>query len=396
MVAMADPSLGLVMILKNESQNLGRSLAPVADLFDEVVVVDTGSADATAEICAGLGARVFDFTWQDDFAAARNYSIEMARSDWLFWLDGDNAVSREDVVALRRALPEKGPAVLWGLEQVESTGGRLWQKRCFANHPKARFRGRVHEQLVHPPGWPGLPTSLVIRHWGYDDPQKVRQKGEYYLGLLELMLKDQPEDFYARFQAARCLINLRRFDEALTALRRFANQKQAARKNPQLWAHGHFLLAQCLKRLGRRGDALKVLEDFNRETPGNALGLFHQGRLLYEMGDYPQAAFFLGESLQKKLDAPVVDLDPVATLFQASFFLAKSLVKLGRAKDALPHFACALNLMPQNTHARTEMAQALSDQGRVETAIRELKKVLAFRPQDRRAQAMLREMGVAA
>jgi tetratricopeptide (TPR) repeat protein len=390
---MADASLGLLMILKNEAQNLERSLAPVADLFDEVVVVDTGSSDATKEICVDLGARVFDFTWWDDFALARNYSIEMAQSDWLFWLDGDNAVSRADVASLRRALPENGPAVLWGLELVESTGGRLWQKRCFANHPEARFKGRVHEQLVHPPHWPGLATSVLIRHWGYDDPQKVRQKGEYYLGLLELMLDEDPEDFYARFQAARCLINLRRFEEALAGLCRFVDQKEARRKNPQLWAHGHFLLAQCLKRLGRRGAAFRVLENFTSRTKDNALGFFHLGRLAYETGDYKKASCCLEQSLKKDLEAPVVDLDPVATLFQARFFLAKSLVQLGRSQDALSHFARALELMPQNTHARTEMAQLLSEQGKIDLAQKELEKVLAFRPRDRRARAMLREMG---
>jgi predicted TPR repeat methyltransferase len=59
----------------------------------------------------------------------------------------------------------------------------------------------------------------------------------------------------------------------------------------------------------------------------------------------------------------------------------------------LSHFARALELMPQNTHARTEMAQLLSEQGKIDLAQKELEKVLAFRPRDRRARAMLREMG---
>jgi glycosyltransferase involved in cell wall biosynthesis len=52
---MPDASLGLIMILKDEEQNLERSLGPLASLFDEVVAVDTGSSDATVEICTRLG-----------------------------------------------------------------------------------------------------------------------------------------------------------------------------------------------------------------------------------------------------------------------------------------------------------------------------------------------------
>ncbi len=60
------------MIVRDEQENLPRCLGSVAGLFDEIVVVDTGSRDRTREIAREFGARVFDFVWVDDFAAARN------------------------------------------------------------------------------------------------------------------------------------------------------------------------------------------------------------------------------------------------------------------------------------------------------------------------------------
>jgi tetratricopeptide (TPR) repeat protein len=64
--------LSLAMIVKNEAATLGRCLASVRDLVDEIIVVDTGSSDNTKDIARRHGACVFDLPWPDSFAAARN------------------------------------------------------------------------------------------------------------------------------------------------------------------------------------------------------------------------------------------------------------------------------------------------------------------------------------
>ena len=60
-------------------------------LFDEIVVLDTGSKDRTIEIARSFGARVFDFVWVDDFAAARNAAWRVPRAITL-WLDADDLI----------------------------------------------------------------------------------------------------------------------------------------------------------------------------------------------------------------------------------------------------------------------------------------------------------------
>ena len=69
------PKVSLTMIVKNEEDNLSNCLASVGGVFDEIVIVDTGSTDRTKEIACEFGARVFDFPWIDDFAAARNAAL---------------------------------------------------------------------------------------------------------------------------------------------------------------------------------------------------------------------------------------------------------------------------------------------------------------------------------
>ena len=91
------------MIVKNEEANIPNCLASVAGLFDEIVVVDTGSTDRTREIAREFGARVFEFAWIDDFAAARNEALARATGDYAFWLDADDVVEpdqREKLEAL--------------------------------------------------------------------------------------------------------------------------------------------------------------------------------------------------------------------------------------------------------------------------------------------------------
>ena len=77
------------MITKNEGKLLANCLNSVKDLADEIIVVDTGSIDKTKDIALSFGAKIYDFTWRDDFAAARNESLKHAGGDWILVLDGD-------------------------------------------------------------------------------------------------------------------------------------------------------------------------------------------------------------------------------------------------------------------------------------------------------------------
>lgn len=90
-------TISLCMIVKNEEKVLKRCLDSVADLVEEIIVVDTGSEDRTKEIASSYPkAAVYDFTWTDDFSAARNYAFSKATQDYIYSADADEVLDEEN------------------------------------------------------------------------------------------------------------------------------------------------------------------------------------------------------------------------------------------------------------------------------------------------------------
>lgn len=88
--------LSLCMIVKNESIVLARCLDSIADLMDEIIIVDTGSTDNTKEIASKYTDKVYDFEWTHNFAAARNYAFSKATKDYIYTADADEVIDEEN------------------------------------------------------------------------------------------------------------------------------------------------------------------------------------------------------------------------------------------------------------------------------------------------------------
>lgn len=100
-------TISLCMIVKNEERILARCLDSVADLVDEVIIVDTGSTDATKEIALRYTDKIYDFVWTDDFSAARNFAFSRATREYIYSADADEVLSpenRERFRAMKEAL----------------------------------------------------------------------------------------------------------------------------------------------------------------------------------------------------------------------------------------------------------------------------------------------------
>lgn len=100
-------TVSLCMIVKNESLVLNRCLSSVADLVDEIVIVDTGSTDDTKTIAYAYTNKVYDYKWVGDFSAARNYAFSLCSCDYIYSADADEVLDEENRIkfkALKEAL----------------------------------------------------------------------------------------------------------------------------------------------------------------------------------------------------------------------------------------------------------------------------------------------------
>lgn len=145
-------TISLCMIVKNEEAVLARCLDCVADLVDEIVIVDTGSADKTKEIAARYTKHIYDFQWTDDFSAARNFAFSKATKDYIYSADADEVIDAENRERFR-ILKE---SVLPEIEIVQMMYGNQLQHGTVYNFDKEyrpklfkRQRSFVWEEAIH-------------------------------------------------------------------------------------------------------------------------------------------------------------------------------------------------------------------------------------------------------
>nr|WP_317399544.1 glycosyltransferase [uncultured Gemmiger sp.] len=154
-------SLSVCMIVRDEEPVIGRCLSAVAVFADEIIVLDTGSRDRTAEIARTYTDRVFSEPWQDDFAAARNASYRKARCDYVMWMDADDVVRPEQAQLLRRrmdALPDTVDGVLLPYAvhepgRAEVFDSYLLRDRILRRSLHPVWENAVHEAISLDPDW---------------------------------------------------------------------------------------------------------------------------------------------------------------------------------------------------------------------------------------------------
>lgn len=89
-------TISVCMIVKNEEAVLARCLDSLHGLYEELIIVDTGSVDRTKEIAGRYTDKVFDFSWTGSFSAARNFSFSKARCDYIYAADADEVIDEEN------------------------------------------------------------------------------------------------------------------------------------------------------------------------------------------------------------------------------------------------------------------------------------------------------------
>ena len=285
-------TISLCMIVKNEEKILSRCLDSVAELMDEIIVVDTGSTDRTKEIAARYTEQIYDFQWIDDFSAARNFAFSKASMEYIYSADADEVLSEENRERFRilkeNLLPE--------IELVQMKYGNQLQFSTVYNYdeeyrPKLFKRQRnfvwedpIHETVRLNPVI--YDSDIVITHMPEQNHakrdllnfQKQIQKGRVLSKRLhemyarELFLNGETEDF----QAAATF---------------FANLAAEEHSSPDEITEACCVVARAAR---LRGDILTFFQYTSKVIAGEGCSEIccEMGHLYEEQADYEEAAIW--------------------------------------------------------------------------------------------------------
>jgi tetratricopeptide (TPR) repeat protein len=211
--------LSLSMIVRNEAERLERCLASVADFVDEMVVLDTGSSDATVAIAERCGAVVHHLDWPGDFAPARNVALEHVRGDWVLVLDADEQLLAEARQPLRQlmAQPELLVVNLLRLERGSRQSPYSRVSRLFRRHPAIQWSRPYHAMiddsvlalLQREPHWRVADCDIpAIDHAGYrPELLQASDKAARLRRAMEADLERHPGNPYACAKLGSLLVS---------------------------------------------------------------------------------------------------------------------------------------------------------------------------------------------
>ncbi|MDR6724225.1 MULTISPECIES: glycosyltransferase family 2 protein [Paenibacillus] len=262
-------TISLCMIVKNEERTLARCLDSVSGIVDEIIIVDTGSSDRTMDVAAQYTDQVYTYEWQDDFAAARNYSFEQATQEYILWLDADDVLLPGDqakLQALKEQLPSDGETEAVVLNYTLAEGVKASplvtdrRNRLVKRSAGCRWHGRLHEQLSFPRS--GVMTAdIAVTH--------RREASNHSARNVRILRKWIAEEGVAQgrllfYYAGECY-DRKRYGAAVQGYEKLLQEPQGYRED-RLIACAR--LAECYERLGKPSYKLRaLLQSFQFDLP---------------------------------------------------------------------------------------------------------------------------------
>ncbi|MGG7567466.1 glycosyltransferase family 2 protein [Rhodovulum sp. DZ06] len=168
----------------NEERMIAEVVRAASAVADEVIVVDSGSTDATRDLARAEGATVIDQPWLGN-GFQKRAGEEAARNDWLLDLDADEIVSEELAASIRALFANGAPeGPVYALDLcLQPPGRKLW--RDFFNVPRAKLYDRRRLRMPEHKAWDQLqglkPSALTLLdgpliHHGFADFKQVVTK----------------------------------------------------------------------------------------------------------------------------------------------------------------------------------------------------------------------------
>jgi tetratricopeptide (TPR) repeat protein len=337
------------MIVKNEETTLPQCLDSVKDLVEEIVILDTGSTDATAQIALESGAKVYHYPWTNDFAAARNHALQYVTGNWILVLDADEILVPQVIPEIQKAIAAENHLVVNLLRQeIGSTSSPFSQvSRLFRNHPQIKFSRPYHAiiddavatLLKTEPHWRIIDLPhITIKHYGYE-PQAITAKAKTIRArkAMEIYLEEHPRDAYVCSKLGALYLQIGEEKKGLKLLKTGLKSNQG--EAPVIYEL-HYHLANSCVRHKKLDTATKHYQKAIEQPilPQLKIGAYHNLAGVYQMLNEWQKAVILYEKC--------LEISPNFAL--GYYNLALIYKKMGRSFKAVEAYQKAIKLDPEN------------------------------------------------
>ncbi|HPT86965.1 MAG TPA: tetratricopeptide repeat protein [Bacillota bacterium] len=296
------PTIGLAMIVHNDQDHLAQCLESVKGQVQEMVIVDIGSTDETKAIARQYTDKVFEFSWDDDFSAARNFSIDQLTTSWVLIMNADERLE-ETTSGLERLLTQHPDTDAFCLNLYQNapdheTEDTFPDLRLFRRDPDYRFEGRVYETLQLPATAKCLNVTKPIIHRISTPESLSRAKHERNLDILQRM---DSESSLVHYAMGLELFHLKQYEEALPHLQKALNSTQSDDILRMVLIR---YLIRCLNALGKHAEAIGICIRETKRYP-DYCDLHFEGGVIFEgKAEYPLAIKWFMKAVECPRPAP--------------------------------------------------------------------------------------------
>ena len=344
--------LSLALIVKNEEQNLQRVLQSAQGLYDELIIVDTGSTDKTVEIAKNYTDKIYHFDWVKHFAKARNFAFSKCTNPWIMWLDADDYLKADDVKTIRKFFLEHKddpnldyilfnyfywvePPTPEGAVQATQLRERIVRRE------KAIWQGRCHE--IIPIFWERSKCIPEVGVYHLRNAEDRKADGDRNIELMKLAAQEEPTS-RSYFYLGNEYMD-RGYAKEARASYRLAFNKQ---DNVDTCFQAAFKIARIYhveQELGKAQYWYKRALEYQVDYREPALGL---GEIAFSKEDYSKAAYWFESALNI-----VEPKHPVMVITKENYSwlphdrLAKCYFKMAKFPKAIEHLEKLFELTRQ-------------------------------------------------
>jgi glycosyltransferase involved in cell wall biosynthesis len=371
--------ISVCIIAKNEENHIKDCILSFRDYVEEIIVVDTGSTDDTLKIAKELNVNLYQTEWEDDFAKARNFSFDKATKDLIMFIDCDERlVNPEQLKSIKRNSTDASGG--WIIDLVSENDKKGGSKDTFhsallrivKNHPKIRFDGAIHEQILDPILELGLKienSGLQFYHHGYNlGPEKMKEKQLRNLRILEKELEKTPSDSHYLHHYGKTLLALGDRIKGLEYLEKAINnssEESAVHTQSLNFASiAAFQLKQYEKAESYAKRSLEVVEN-------QAFANYVLGEIANEKHDFEESLLryeIMYKNMQNPSSKAKIIGDYHLPLEQIYFRFGRAKVALQRYDDAEKDFLKATQINPNISNNIIGLANVNFNKGNLERA----------------------------